>query len=201
LIDPKCAKASDIQIRAQEILRLRAKLNGLYVEHITGHFTDVLPTLAGITDSELSRGKNIDGEDLSAVLTGNIKDFHRETALFFYRYFHDPVCMLRKGDMILLGYLNEPGAPRLDYNEVEEALFKPGEGEPAWSQWGFQKSHMEAFPNQEPRFFELYNIKEDPGQQKDISSGNPELTANMKNSMLQLRSEMIEEGGNWFNED
>ena len=26
-------KASDIQIRAQEILRLRAKLNGLYVEH------------------------------------------------------------------------------------------------------------------------------------------------------------------------
>lgn len=40
-----------------------------------GHFTDVLPTIASITKSNLPENKIIDGEDLSNVLNGISKDY------------------------------------------------------------------------------------------------------------------------------
>jgi len=166
--------------------------------NIIGHFTDVLPTIAKITQSQIPQDRIIDGEDLSGILLGTNNDFKRMEPIFFYRYFHDPICMLRQGDIVLLGYYNEPKPWQLNYNAVEEALFKPKEGESTWSQWSFRKSHMEALKLQEPKYFKLYNIKTDIGQRFDISSDNRELTESMKETMLIKRKEMIDEGGDWF---
>ncbi len=166
--------------------------------HIVGHFTDVLPTIASISRSQLPAGRNIDGEDLSAVFLGKTKDYQRKEPIFFYRYFHDPICMLRKDSLILFGYQEKPKAWQARYDEYADALFKPEKNAPKWSQWGFQESHMQAILLQEPNYFELYDIETDLAQHIDISKDYPELTEYMKQMMLGKRREMVSEGGNWF---
>jgi arylsulfatase A len=117
---------------------------------------------------------------------------------FFYRYFHDPICMLRQNNMVLLGYQDEPKPWMDDYDGYEESLIKPNKNEPKYSQWSFQKSHMEFIKLQEPKYFELYNMEEDLEQRSDISKDNPELTESMKKMMLNKRKEMLKEGGDWY---
>lgn len=163
-----------------------------------GHFTDVFPTIAGITQIETSNERIIDGEDLSEILLGSAKDYSRKSPIFFYRYFHDPICMLRQGDMILLGYQNKPKPRQLNYNTQVEALFKPEEGDPKWSQWSFRESHMEAIKLQEPKYFELYNIRRDIGEYIDLAADRPELLESLKQTMLNTRMEMLHEGGDWY---
>lgn len=161
-----------------------------------GHFTDLLPTIASITRSQLPQDRTIDGENLSAALFGTSKNYQRKGPVFFYRYFHDPICMLRQDNMVLLGYQNKPKPLQVDYNEITEALFKPDTVKN--SQWEFQKSHMEAIKNQVPIYFELYNLNTDLGQHLNVALKNPEIVKTMKRIMLNKRNEMVEEGGDWF---
>ena len=188
-------------IRVPFIAYWKDKIQAGTTSEITGHFTDVLPTIASITKCKMPENKKIDGEDITDVFLGRVKDLQNRKPVFFYRYFHDPICMLRQGNMVMLGYQNEPKPRQMNYDEREEALFKPSNGEPLWSQWSFQKSHMDTLILQEPKYFELYNIEDDPGQYNDISSEHSELTEDMKNTILKLRNEMIEEGGNWFTDN
>lgn len=163
----------------------------------TGSYTDILPTLARLTGAKVPEDRVIDGESLLPAFENPGAPFKREKPIFFYRYFHDPICVLRDGDWLLTGY-EELFDYHHDINIRDLAKFKPAEGEPRWAQWGFQQSHMQAIPMQEPRFFRLHNVKNDPGQTDDLVSKYPEKVEQMKQTMLALRKEMIEEGGNWF---
>lgn len=165
---------------------------------VVGNFTDVLPTLASLTKTQVRQDRTIDGENLSNVLLGKTKEYQRKEPIFFYRYFHDPICMLREGNMVLLGYQEKPKPWQVNYNAAEEALFQPNEGEPKGSQWRFQKNHMDAINIQEPRYFELYNVETDLRQHTNIALGNAVLLDKMKKMMLKKREEMVEEGGNWY---
>lgn len=185
-------------IRVPFIVSWKEKINANRESDIVGHFTDVLPTLAAITHSQIPQKEIIDGENLADFLQGTNESYTRNEALFFYRYFHDPICMLRQGDFVLLGYQNEPKAWQLDYDGGAEALFKPTDDEPRWSQWRFQESHMKALKLQEPKYFELYNVKTDVAQRIDLSTKKPEQTEHMKQTMLQKRKEMLAEGGDWY---
>jgi arylsulfatase A len=165
-----------------------------------GSFTDVLPSIAGFCEVTLPENRTLDGNDLTSVFKGDYKEIERQHPVFFYRYFNDPVCMLRDGDWCLLGYETTiPFAERLDIREY--AKFKPQPGEPRWAQWGFQESHMENIPEIVPTHFELYNLKNDIGQENDLASEHPDKVAAMKTQMLQLREEMINEGGDWYDEN
>ena len=185
-------------IRVPFIAYWKDKIPAKKISNSIGHFTDVFPTLATITKAALPTDIIIDGEDLSDLWLGKTEFYKRKNPLFFYRYFHDPICMLREGDFVLLGFQNQPKLRQLNYNEKEEALFKPAEGEPQWSQWSFQESHMKALKLQEPQYFELYNIKNDIGEFEDISKENSQLTERLSSIMLKTRTEMIEEGGDWY---
>lgn len=162
-----------------------------------GGFVDVLPTLADFTGAEVSEDRFIDGISLTPIMRDVSEEVERKHPLFFYRYFHDPICMLREGKWCLLGY-EEIIPYKENLNPVELAKFKPGPDEGKWSQWGFQESHMEVIPAQEPEHFELYNLREDKEQKHDLADEYPDRVKEMKKTMLQLREEMIEEGGNWF---
>jgi arylsulfatase A len=170
------------------------------VSEVAGSFTDVLPTLASLTGSELPPDRVLDGEDLSRVLTGKQPDYQRERPVFFFRYFHDPVCMLREGDRVLLGYQGEPLDDREDYDQRALANLRPDSGTARWSMWNFQPRHMEYIPGAVPVNFQLFDIRSDIGQRKDLSGAYPEETERMKQKMLRLREEMIREGGNWYEE-
>jgi len=185
-------------IRTPFIAHWKGRIPEGKTSDFTGHFTDLLPTLANLTQSQIPEGLLVDGEDLSAVLQGKPGVKQRQSPLFFYRYFHDPVCMLREGDLVLLGYVEPPLPWAEDYDQKATALFQPEEGTPRWSQWNFQENHMEALLEQAPQYFELYDLSEDPSQRNDIAQSQAETVARMKTTMLKLRTEMVAEGGNWF---
>ena len=77
-------------------------------------------------------------------------------------------------------------------NEGELANIRP---------WNFEKNHMEYLKTQVPTMFELYNLKDDVEQGKNQADKYPELVEEMKKQMLQLRNEMVNEGGDWYAEN
>jgi len=184
-------------IREPFIARYSGRIPANQINETVGSFTDVLPTIASFTGASLPADRTIDGIDLRPELTGKGDPAVRETPIFFYRYFHDPILMIRDGDWCLLGYQN-PIPYAESYNEQELANLKPDEGEPRWAQWSFQDNHMTFIQQQSPTHFELYNLREDPAQKIDITDQHPDVVEELKGKMLRLKTEMVAEGGDWF---
>ncbi len=169
------------------------------IADLPGSFTDVLPSVAGLTAASLPKNRTLDGTDLSSVFTGKSTTVDRENPIFFYRYFHDPIAMLREGKWVLLGY-DAPMPYQPHYDAREWAKLKPDPDKQQWSMWSFQPVHMEYLKTQQPGHFELYNIEEDAAQTQDVAAENPEITEKMRAKMLDLRQEMVKEGGDWFDD-
>jgi len=167
------------------------------INEVPGSFTDVLPTISDFTGIPMPNDRTIDGMSLAGIMSGDSAEIERNEPFFFFRYFHDPICMLREGDWCLLGY-NELIPYTENLNTRELAKLKPAEGEPTWSQWGFQENHMTFLDTLAPKYFELYDLEKDPAQETDLAAAYPKRVEEMKAKMLQLRAEMIEEGGNWY---
>lgn len=158
------------------------------VSWFNGSFTDILPTIASITKISLPSERVFDGIDISPVFFDAQDELERKKPIFFYRYFHDPICMIRKGDWCLLGYQKLiPLAESL--NEGELANISP---------WNFEENHMEYLKTLVPTIFELYNLKDDVEQEHDLAGQYQELVEKMKKEMLRLRNEMVKEGGDWY---
>lgn len=184
-------------VRVPFIVHWKNKVPAGIISEVPGSFTDVMPSISSMTGSTLPDDRILDGEDLSGVFTGEKKEFEREKPIFFYRYFHDPVCMLREGDWILLGY-REPLPWQENYNEGELGRVKPGPGDPKGSQWGFNQFHETYVMDSIPTYFELYNIREDVAQKNNLLDQHPEKAGKMKSTMLRLREEMVNEKAGWF---
>jgi arylsulfatase A len=187
-------------LRVPMMVRWPGKVPAGAISEQVGGFPDVLPTLASLTGAQLPEGRKLDGTDLSPVWRGEQATLGQRSPVFFYRYFHDPILMLREGDQVLLGYERPPYPYAERYNIKELALLKPEPGQPNWAMWGFQPAHMTYLENQQPQYFELYDLASDPQQQHDLSARQPELVAQMRERMLQLKQEMVREGGDWFEE-
>lgn len=184
-------------IRVPFIAKWPLKIPSSSVSKVPGSFTDVLPTLTALTKTKQPKDRVHDGIDLSKVFIENAP-LKRDKPIFFFRYFHEPITMLRSGDWVLIGYQDEPLPYEMFYDIRELAKLKPAEGEPRWSMWGFQEKHMEFLKTAIPQHFELYNIRDEILQKTDISEKHPELAKRLIKKTLQLREEMIKEGGDWY---
>ncbi len=183
-------------LRVPFVIRWDGHVMKSTVSEIPGSFVDVLPSLAGLLKIDPGNKKALDGEDMSSVFLGK-KCFIRSSPIFFYRYFHEPIAMLREDQWVLLGYEKQlPYQHR--YNTREQAKLKPSPDEPQWSMWGFQKSHMKFIDTLGIHHYELYDILQDPEQKNDLSEQYPEVADKMQTKMATLKKEMIEEGGNWY---
>ncbi len=185
-------------IRVPFLVRWPGAIPAGVVSNATGSFTDVLPTLGSMTGIPVPSGRILDGEDLSPILTGKADSYERETPVFFFRYFHDPVCMLREGKWVLLGYQEQPLEYQENYDQRELANLKPDPDTPRWSMWNFQPRHMEYLKGAIPVNFQLFDMESDIGQMEDLSERHPEILIRMKKKMFRLREEMIGEGGDWY---
>jgi arylsulfatase A len=175
-------------VRIPFIIRWPGQVPQGAVSHVPGSFTDIVPSISELTGAELPSDRTIDGVSLGSVFTDEATQVNRKHPIFFYRYFHDPITMLRDGDYVLLGYDSLiTKTDHLDHSEL-------GKIEP----WGFRENHMNYLDTLKPNHFELYNIRKDRDQENDIAGKYPEKVTKMKNEMLELRNEMIEEGGDWF---
>ena len=161
------------------------------ISEFNGCFTDILPTLASLADAPVPTDRVIDGMDISPVFLGKAETLERENPLFFFRYIHDPICMIREGDWCLLGYDELlPWAFSLD--ELALGKVKP---------WYLTKEHMEFAKKVFPKYFELYNLRDDREERIDVADKHPEIVARLKSKMLKLKQEVVAEGGDWFAED
>lgn len=156
-----------------------------------------MPTLAEISGAELPKNRILDGQDLSAIFKGGA-GIERDKDIFFFRYFHDPVCMIRRDNWLLLGYVNEIPPNKRMYTSKTYMNIKRENGETISDIWKFQKKHMEFLKTAVPVNFELYDMNTDISQKKNVINVNPEIAKNLKQRMLQFREEMIKEGGDWY---
>jgi arylsulfatase A len=175
-------------VRVPFIVRWDKNIPRGKVSNFPGSFTDILPSIAALVKTPLPSDRKYDGIDISPVFLGKKLEMDRKEPIFFYRYFHDPICMLREGDWCLLGYDELiPKSESLDEGQLGK--IKP---------WHFMPNHMEYLKPLIPKYFELYNLEEDKEQDIDLSEKYPEIVSKMKSKMLELREEMITEGGDWY---
>ncbi len=121
------------------------------------------------------------------ITVGRLMDYQKQNNLIENTIV---ICtMLREGDWCLTGYDELiPKAESLDEGQLGK--IKP---------WHFMPNHMEYLKTLTPKYFELYNLKEDREQDFDLSEKYPEIVYKMKNKMMELKEEMITEGGDWYN--
>lgn len=133
--------------------------------------TDILPTLCQLAGVAVPSHRPIDGVNASGAFLGeNVQ--RTKSPIWFYpnhedTYFRMPQMSMRKDNYTLIGWL-------------------PGKADTAGlSTW---------MASNDPQRFELYDVKNDPSQSREISNQHPEIVAAMKKEMTTLWREMRNEG-------
>ncbi|MEM7013974.1 MAG: arylsulfatase, partial [Verrucomicrobiota bacterium] len=135
---------------------------------------DVLPTVCGLLGLEKPEGVHLDGSDLSALLTGS-GEFNRHQPLYWHLQKSRPVVAMRDGDFSLVA---DP-----DYELSTNNMFK--------EEW-IPKVKAGGYTN-----FQLFNLKDDPGQTKNLAAEQPERLEQMKKRLLEINASVMADGHDW----
>jgi arylsulfatase A len=133
---------------------------------------DFLPTLCALTGIPLPAGRKIDGANFLPVLES--KPITRTTPLFwhFFAASSAPKVALRVGDWKLLAHLDRPGPSKRNHITTED---------------------QRALKTAALTTFELYNLRDDLGEQHDLAQKEKErvqaLAAQMHRLYLEVRDE------------
>lgn len=133
--------------------------------------SDFLPTFCKLAGAQVPTDRPIDGVDAFGAFLGK-KVQRDKSPIWFYpnhadTYFRMPQMSMRKDNYTLIGWL----PTKADSSSLNKWM-----------------------GNSDPQRFELYDIKSDPSQSKDISNLHPEIIASMKMEMTTLWREMRNEG-------
>lgn len=134
---------------------------------------DILPTLCAITGAQAPMDRKLDGTSLLPLFS--LGKIERKVPLFWFLYKSAPAVAMRDGDWTLVGYISKPG--HLAH--------------------GITPAAMEYIKKAKLQKFELYNIREDIGQSKNIAKEKPEILEKMKKQMIDLYTEVVAEGPTW----
>ncbi len=158
-------------IRVPCMIRWPAMISGGQVNEVPISNIDFLPTLAGICGITIPAGLHIDGSDISPVLTG--KEFDRELPLnwHFYAPFDGPNSVLRSGDWIIT------------------ARWDGGE----YSRGRFRRSYVRDIKTAELTDFELYNIRKNISQEKNMKDEYPEVFKRLKKELILIHLDVRED--------
>ena len=132
---------------------------------------DLFPTISHIAGINIPEDVNIDGSDITPVLYG--KSFERKIPLswHFYAPIDGPNSVLREGDWIIT------------------ACWDGGE----YTRGRFRNTYVEDIKSAELTDFELYNIKEDIGQDKDLKSAYPKIFVQLKEKLITVHKDVKDE--------
>lgn len=136
---------------------------------------DVLPTVCEITGIAVPSDRRIDGASIVPVLSGGT--VNRSTPLYwhFNQAAGGPQVALRSGDWKILATLDKPAQAGTALNERTEGDFKSAES-------------VE---------FQLYNLREDIGETRDLATSQPEKMNEMKALLLAKYHEVRAESPTW----
>jgi arylsulfatase A len=137
---------------------------------------DVLPTMCELAGIERPKDRAIDGASFVPVFTG--KPIARQTPLYWHFNIAQsaPKVAMRVGDWKLLGKLNLPD-------------IKPGAH--------ITKERQETIKSAELAGFELYNLREDIGEKRDLAATETERVKEMSAQMQKLYRQVRDESPTW----
>jgi arylsulfatase A len=138
---------------------------------------DLLPTFCQLAGVKIPADRPIDGSNFLPILDG--KPIERRTPLFwhYYRSIGEPKAALREGDWMILGHWDQPVLPG------SGAALRPGD--------------MEIIKRAKLKSFELYNLRTDLGETRDLASQEPERLRTMSKQLTDLYTQVIAEGRSW----
>lgn len=137
---------------------------------------DLLPTFCRAVGAKVPTDRKIDGSDFLPALEG--KKIERQTPLFwhYYRALGEPRVALRDGDWVVLAHC-DPAAKgaggTLQFGDIDI----------------IKKARLKSF--------ELYNLRDDVSQAKDLAAKEPERLRQMSDRLGVLYREVIAEGPDW----
>jgi len=136
---------------------------------------DVLPTVCGLLDLPKPKGVHFDGSDLSSLLTPSSQAFKRHQPLFWHLQKSRPVVAMRDGDWSLVA---DP-----DYDLSKNNMFQE-----SW----IPKVKKGGYTN-----FQLFNLKNDPSQTKNLASAKPDVLRKLKAQLLKINASIMADGADW----
>lgn len=136
---------------------------------------DFLPTVCEIAGLQVPADRKLDGASIVPVFSGGKVD--RKTPLYwhFNQAAGGPQIALRSGDWKILAKLDKPGAMGVGFSEKTEADFKAAE----------------------PAEFQLYNLKDDIGESRDLAASQPEKLNEMKSLLVAKYHDVRAESPTW----
>ena len=135
---------------------------------------DFFPTIASVTNSALPTDRTFDGINLEPLLHG--EEFERRKPMYWYFYKRYPISALRWGDYVILG-------------NPKDVYKSPSHPFDAKDQQFFKETKLERF--------EVYNLKDDPGQQINLYEEDPEDYAHLRDSLIANFQSVVTEGPVW----
>jgi arylsulfatase A len=136
---------------------------------------DLLPTICGLLGIEKPPGVHLDGSDLSSILLGDPKRFVRHQPLFWHLQKSRPIVAMRDGDFSLVAF---PDYQLSRNNMFQEAWI------PTIKQGGYKG-------------FQLFNLRSDPQQSKNVANDFPDRFERMKQQMLEINASIMSDGHDW----
>jgi arylsulfatase A len=134
---------------------------------------DIFPTICDICNIPLPEGRKFDGESIKKLING--EEMERSKPMLWYFYRSNPEIAMRMGDYILMAYSSDT-VPRTHYlSDKDMDYIKATE---------FDK-------------FEMYNFKDDVGQQYNISDEEPEILEDLKSKLNSAFENIISESPYW----
>ena len=137
---------------------------------------DFLPTVCQITGLTVPSDRKIDGASIVPVLSGGKVNRTMPLYWHFNRADGEFQVALRVGDWKILARLDKP-LPRRDNNITDE--------------------EERTFKEAEPVSFALYNLREDIGETKDLSTTLPEKLSELKALLMKKYHQVRDESPVW----
>lgn len=137
---------------------------------------DLLPTLAELTGTTLPAGRAIDGTSILPLFDGQPIARSRPLFWHYYRAFGKGKVALREGDWKLVAHWNGPDLP-------------PGAG--------VKRGDMEVIKNAKLTDFELYNLRDDRGETRDLAAHERPRVEAMAAKLRARYDEVQKEGPVW----
>ncbi len=162
-------------IRVPGIFYWPGKIPAGQVASAPAGLVDVLPTICGLLGIDPPKGVHLDGSDISALLTGKPQKFERHQPLFWHLQKSRPVVAIRDGDYSLVA---EPDYPLSTDNMFDEAWI------PAIKTGSYKN-------------YQLHNLKDDPSQENDLATAQPEVLERMKKQLLAINQSIMADGARW----
>ncbi len=161
-------------IRVPGIFRWPTKIPPGRVSGTPAGLVDVLPTVCGLLEIDPPE-VHLDGSDLTPILTDDASAFVRHQPLFWHLQKSRPIVAMRDGDFSLVAFPN--------YELSTSNMF-----DEAW---------IPVIKNGTYKDFQLYDLKNDPGQTTDLADRQPDRLSRMKEQLLKINASVMSDGQDW----